>query len=153
MRLHYWLEAFEMYKGRFRRTRIISRFEARLSTTPLTVKVVDGDWPGEQVGTAELHVTDGSDTPEAVHVLAHYHDNYFDCILLFTDLKQAKAKFGELQRREWEDVEQSVYQHYERGVVKMSKYHCALVELEDGVFQNPDKGSTLMLLPYVPVEQ
>ena len=78
MRLHYWLEAFTI--GRSRRgsdVRVIERYEARLSTRPLALEKneYEWEWPGEQFGYSELRLADGEDVPEAVHVLAHYHDN------------------------------------------------------------------------------
>lgn len=155
MRLHYWLEALTI--GGRRQSAggsIIKHFEGRLSTKPLTQKRGDDEWewPGEQVGTAELRVAEGSDMPKAVHVLAHYHDNYFDCVYLFTDLKEAKDKFSEVQRELWQLIETNFYDPPGNGVVKMSKYHCSLVSLEDDVFENPDKGSTWMLLPFTLIE-
>lgn len=157
MRLYYWLEALTLGSSPLGTGgRVISRFDGLISTKPLTHKCGEGEcmceWPGEQVGTAELHVAEGSGYPEAVHVLAHYHDNYFDCVYVFTDLKEAKDKFIEEQRELWQRIEANYYDPPGNGVVKMSKYHCSLVSFEDGVFQHPDKGSTWMLLPYTLVE-
>lgn len=156
MQLHYWLEAFAVEQNKRIDVPTLSRFEGRLSTKPLATKTSEPDWewPGDQVGTAELQVADETNIPEAVHVLAHYHDNYFDCIRLFTDLREAKAKFSESEQELWEDVKQRKYSPDGSGIVKMSKYHCALVELDpvDGLFGTQDKGSTWMLLPYVLVD-
>lgn len=159
MKLHYWLEAFTLGGSRRRNdVRVIGRFEARLSTAPQATKVSDAsgdwEWPGEDVGTAELRLTDGEDVPDAVHVLAHYHDNYFDCVHLFTDLKEAKAKFAEVEQELWEEVRHCKYQPDGNGLIKMSRYHCGLVSYDDcdAAFTNPDKGSTWMLLPYVLIE-
>ena len=108
------------------------------------------EWPGQQVGSIALETPDGTQLPDTLHLLAHYHDNYFDCTLLFTDLKEAKAKYTELEQQEWEDVKQNKYTP--DGIVKMSKYLCTLVSLDDDRLDTPDKGSTLGLLPHVRLE-
>ena len=158
MRLNYWLEAFPLGRSRLGPSvNTIGRFEARLSTKPLTSKTSEDDWkwPGDQVGSVELSLAEGDGIPETVHLLAHYHDNYFDCTMLFTNLKEAKAKFEESEQELWKEVKEDtgVVNHGGTGVVKMSRYHCALVMLEDGIFTEPDKGSTWMLLPYVRIER
>lgn len=157
MKLHYWLEAFQLGPPGFfnnNSNRTICHFEARVSTKPLTTKVNpdDWEWPGEDIGAEDLHLADGDDIPDAVHVLAHYHDNYFDWVKLFTSLEDAKAKYNELEQALWEEVRTCCYQPDGHGVVKMSRYHCTLVSLESGAFKNPDKGSTWMLLPHVHIE-
>ena len=74
-------------------------------------------------------------------------------MILFTDLTAAKAKYADLEQELWEEVRQCKYQPDGNGVIKMSKYHCSLVSYDDwDAGLNPDKGSTLMLLPYVLVE-
>ena len=115
----------------------------------------DWEWPGEQCGGLTLPLADGDDVPEGLHILVHYHDNYFDCVQPFIDLKEAKALFTKYEQELWEQIQQCVYQPDGNGVVKRSKYqvpNCNLVSLEDRIFSNPDKGSTWMLLPYVLIE-
>lgn len=108
---------------------------------------------GQDVGSARVELSDGTQPPDTLHVLAHYHDNYFDCVLLFTDLKEAKLKYAEMEQAEWEDVRQNTYSPDGNGVVKMSEYLCTLVSLEGGSLETPDKGSTWSLLPHVCVER
>lgn len=156
MWLHYWIEAFKLGRSRLCvDNRTISRFEARLSTKPQKTTYrsdYDWKWPGEQVGTAELLLADGDDVPSAVHVLAHYHDNYFDHISLYTNLEEAQAKFMDFQQKDLDNVKNFNIWEDGCGMVKLSKYHCALVCIWDGLWNEPDKGSTWMLLPDVLLE-
>lgn len=97
--VYYWLQAIApgYNKSISPGSDLITRMEARLSLTPLWTKYTqpdedDWEWPGEQSGHEELEHGDGSLVPETLHIVAHYHDNYFDCVELFTDLEQARAK-------------------------------------------------------------
>lgn len=156
--VYYWLEAIAPNYSPGRRwnsNALIHRFEARLALKPLKTSYDnehEWEWPGQQVGSIALETPDGTQIPDTLHLLAHYHDNYFDCTLVFTDLKEAKAKYAEMEQRAWEEVKQNKYIPDGNGIVKMSKYLCTLVHMEDGSLDTPDKGSTWCLLAHVRIE-
>ncbi len=155
--VYYWLKAFADLdrKGLFGPSiGIITRMEARLS---LNTKFEDSDgpggnwkWPGDQAGVAGFEHADGTPVPDSLHIIAHYHDNYFDVVRLFSDLQTAELEYTRLEQREFDDEVKPMLGSPEgAGLFKMSKYHCEVNCLEDGRLTRPDKGSTWALLPHI----
>ncbi len=159
--VHHWLKAFADLKrpGLFEPSiGIITRFEARLS---LSTKFEDSDgpggkwkWPGDQAGVAGFEHADGTPVPDSLHIIAHYHDNYFDVVRLFSALQTAELEYTRLEQQEFDDEVKRMSRGSEGArLFKMSKYHCEIICLEDGRLTRPDKGSTWALLRHVTVDK
>ena len=94
----------------------------------------------------------GSSCPDKLHFIAHYHDNNFDVVRLFSNLQTAELEDTRLEQREFDDVVKPMLESLEgAGLFKISKYHCEVICLEDERLTRPDKGSTWALLPHVTV--
>ena len=96
-----------------------------------------------------------------MHLLAHYHDNYFDVVRAYLNQEEAIQSYHSKHQENAEEVEESKRCNGTPFAnLQTSRYFCEVAELEQREYFNnerafverPDKGSAWGLLLSVPIE-
>ena len=158
IKLYWWLEVFAAGEGKrfFRGSVFLKRFKARLSlhrlSTTYNDEEIDWEWPGQETGVVTLELEDDQQLPDYLHVIVHYHDNYFDHLFVYTTFEAAESKYKLFEQEEFVEVQSMKYDEG-IGLFKASQYQCEQVTLDHDVLTRPDKGSSWALLRSVRVEK